>query len=147
MEGLGLCTFPCKQFRCVTFEVEIIVWERLEKLTMLIYLKARKKKLSLWSLGTGAISLSCVPTVSRATRYTSNECDQAPNASQAHGAALQMVQNPSACLCANVPLTPHIPSLSTHSETFRLMAWAISILYKSHLQLELWNVIFFCRLL
>lgn len=51
------------------FEVEIIVWEGLEKLTTLIYLKARKKELSLRSLGIGAIGLSCVPPVSRATRY------------------------------------------------------------------------------
>lgn len=51
------------------FEVEIIVWEGLEKLTTLIYLNARKKELSLRSLGIGAIGLSCVPPVSRATRY------------------------------------------------------------------------------
>lgn len=49
--------------------MEIIVWEGLEKLTTLIYLKARKKELSLRSLGIGAIGLSCVPPVSRATRY------------------------------------------------------------------------------
>lgn len=51
------------------FEVEIIVWEGLEKLTTLIYLKARKKELSLRSLGIGAIGLSCVPPVSQATCY------------------------------------------------------------------------------
>lgn len=79
---------------------------------MVIYLKA-EKEFSLWSLGMGAISLSCVPTVPQPTAHLLH--GQALSTSVARTAALQAVQNPSARHYAKAPLAPNTPGLSACS--------------------------------